>query len=149
MFKITRVHVYHTLVSDVPGGTAAELKKLAEAGIHLEYVHSERSTTNPGMGDLYIAPRQVKAEIDHCLASGFTDVKEPIVMRFEGHDHRGLGGRLTMEWEKAGINLHGLMMTVVDEKFVGYAQFDHVEDANNAAHILVEMVTIEEPLAVK
>jgi hypothetical protein len=62
-------------------------------------------------------------------------------MRFEGDDKRGLGGRLTVEWEKAGINLHGLMMTVVDDKFVGYAQFDHYDDANMAAQLLVELAT--------
>ena len=60
-------------------------------------------------------------------------------MRFEGDDKMGLGGRVTMEWEKAGINLHGLMMAVMNGKFVGYAQFDHADDANQAAHLLAQL----------
>src|SRR5687767_9020465 len=55
-FKMQRVHVYHAEVEDKPGGIAAKLKKLAEAGAHLEYVYSQRSDTKPGVGDLYVAP---------------------------------------------------------------------------------------------
>ena len=42
---------------------AAKLKKLAEAGAHLEYVYSQRSATKPGMGDLYVAPLHGNGEI--------------------------------------------------------------------------------------
>ena len=45
----------------------------------------------------------------------------------------GLGGRLTQAWEMAGINLHGLVMSVIGGKFVGYVTFDSVADANKAA----------------
>jgi hypothetical protein len=68
-------------------------------------------------------------------------VSEPIVMRVEGDDKAGLGGRLTQAWEMAGINLHGLVMSVIGTKFVGYATFDSVADANRAATILAELGT--------
>jgi formylmethanofuran:tetrahydromethanopterin formyltransferase len=139
MFKMYRVHVYHIAVDDKPGGTAARLKALADAGVHLEYVHSERADGKPGAGELLVAPRQVKAEMDLVKKAGFHEIPEPIVMRFEGDDKTGLGGRVTMEWEKAGINLHGLMMAVVNGRFVGYAQFDHADDANKAAHLLAQL----------
>ena len=54
-FKMVRVHLFHAEVEDKPGGAAAKLKKLAEAGAHLEYVYSQRSVTKPGMGELYVA----------------------------------------------------------------------------------------------
>ena len=139
MFKMYRVHVYHSMVEDKPGGTASKLKALAEAGVHVEYVHSERADGKPGQGELYVAPRQIKAEMDLVKKAGFHEVQEPIVMRFEGDDKTGLGGRVTMEWEKAGINLHGLMMAVTNGKFIGYAQFDHADDANKAAHLLAQL----------
>ena len=141
MFKMYRVHVYHAAVDDKPGGTAAKLKALAEAGVHLEYVHSERAADKPGTGELFVAPKQMKAEFDLMKKSGFHEVQEPIVMRFEGDDKTGLGGRVTMEWEKAGINLHGLMMAVNNGKFIGYAQFDTADDANKAAHLLAQLGT--------
>jgi len=140
MFKMQRVHLFQADVDDKPGGTAAKLKALATAGAHLEYVTSERSAT-PGVGVLLVAPRQVKAEMELVKKAGFHEVQEPIVMRFEGDDTAGLGSRVTLAWEEAGINLHGLTMAVVSGKFVGYATFDHADDANKAAVLLSEMGT--------
>ena len=41
-FKMQRVHVFHAEVEDKPGGISGKLKRLAEAGAHLEYVYSRR-----------------------------------------------------------------------------------------------------------
>ena len=138
MFKMQRVHIFQADVEDKPGGTAAKLKALAAAGAHLEYVTSERSG-KPGVGHLLVAPRQVKGEMELVKQTGFHEVQEPIVMRFEGDDTSGLGSRVTLAWESAGINLHGLTMAVVAGKFVGYATFDQADDANKAAVLLSEM----------
>lgn len=86
MFRMKRVHVYQCEVDDIPGGTAAKLKALALAGAHLEYVHSERSATKPGAGELLVAPTQTKAEMDLVKSVGFREVQKPTVMRFEGDD---------------------------------------------------------------
>src|SRR5262245_66619376 len=101
-FKMQRVHVYHAEVEDKPGGIAGKLKKLAEAGAHLEYVYSQRSDTKPGMGDLYVAPLHGNGEGAAARAAGLHEVNEPIVMRAEGDDKKGPGGRLTQAWELPG-----------------------------------------------
>ena len=140
-FKMQRVHLFHAEIEDKPGGVSAKLKKLAEAGAHLEYVYSQRSATKPGMGDLYVAPIHGNGEMKAAREVGLHEVSEPIVMRVEGDDKAGLGGRVTQAWEMAGINLHGLVMSVIAGKFIGYATFDSVADANKAATILAELGT--------
>lgn len=140
-FKMQRVHVYHAEVDDKPGGISAKLKRLAEAGAHLEYVYSQRSADKPGVGDLYVAPLHGTNELHAAREAGMHLVGEPIVMRVEGDDRLGLGGRVTQAWEMAGINLHGLVMSVIGNKFIGYATFDSVADANRAATILAELGT--------
>jgi hypothetical protein len=140
-FKMQRVHLFHAEVEDKPGGVSNKLKKLAEAGAHLEYVYSQRSANNPGMGDLYVAPLHGNGEIAAVRSTGMHEVSEPIVMRVEGDDKAGLGGRVTQAWEMAGINLHGLVMSVSGGKLIGYATFDTVADANRAATILAELGT--------
>ena len=140
-FKMQRVHVYHAEVDDKPGGISGKLKKLAEAGAHLEYVYSQRSADKSGVGDLYVAPLHGSNEMAAAREAGMHAVSEPIVMRVEGDDKAGLGGRLTQAWEMAGINLHGLVMSVIGGKFVGYATFASVGDANRAATILAELGT--------
>ncbi len=140
-FKMQRVHVFHGEVRDEPGGIASNLKMLAEAGANLEYVYSQRSANKAGMGDLYIAPLASPEIIKTARAIGMNEVSEPVVMRVTGDNRAGLAGRLTQEWEKAGINLHGMVMAVHDSKFVGYVTFDTVSDANRAATILAELGT--------
>ena len=140
-FKMQRVHVFHAEVEDRPGGISSKLKNLAEAGAHLEYVYSQRSVSKPGMGDLYVAPLHGNGEMAAARGAGMHEVSEPIVMRVEGDDKTGLGGRLTQAWEIAGINLHGLVMSAVGGRFIGYVTFDSVADANKAATILAELGT--------
>jgi hypothetical protein len=136
-----RVNLFHAEVEDKPGGAATKLKRLAEAGAHLEYVYSQRSATKSGVGDLFVAPLHGVGEVSAARAAGLHEVSEPIVMRVEGDDKAGLGWRVTQAWEMAGINLHGLVMSVVGGKFIGYATFDTVSDANKAATILAELGT--------
>ena len=140
-FKMQRVHVHHTEIKDEPGGIAARLKSLAEAGAHLEYVYSQRSATKPGYGDLYVAPINGNGQLAAAKAVGLHEVSEPIVMRVEGDDKAGLAGKLTNAWELAGLNLHGMVMSVFSGKFVGYVTFDTAADANKAATILAELGT--------
>lgn len=140
-YKMQRVQVYHTEVPDEPGGISTKLKPLAEAGAHLEYIYSQRSNTKPDVGDLYVAPLTGNGQVEAAKMVGLHMVNEPIVMRLEGTDDSGLAGRLTVAWEKAGINLHGMVLSSFGERFVGYVTFDSVEDANRAAAILAEIGT--------
>lgn len=142
-FKMSRVHVYHSEVEDKPGGIAKILKPLAEAGAHLEYVYSQRSASRSGYGDLYVGPINSNGDVEAAKKIGMHEVAEPIVMRVEGDDNKGLGGKLTQAWEMAGINLHGMVLSALGDKFVGYLTFDSVNDANRAATILAELGTQE------
>ncbi|MGL4423133.1 MAG: amino acid-binding ACT [Gemmataceae bacterium] len=138
-FRMSRVHVFHTQVEDKPGGIAEILKQLAQAGAHLEYVYSQRSITKPGYGELYVAPLLGTNAVAAAKTAGLHEVDDPVVMRVEGDDKAGLSGRLTMAWEMAGLNLHGLVLSVLAGKFVGYVTFDSTQDANKAATILAEL----------
>ena len=57
----------------------------------------------------------------------------------EGDNEAGLAHRLTQHWEMANITLQSLMMAVLGKQFVGYAGFDKVQDANQAAQILADL----------
>lgn len=138
-FKMDRVHVWATEVRDEPGGVAAKLSRLDEAGADLEYVYTQRLPDKPGSGVLYVAPISGHEQMKAARAAGLHEVNDPIVMRLEGDNTAGLAHRLKHAWAAAGINLHGSMLTVIGTKFVGFVTFDSVEDANKAARILAEV----------
>ena len=51
----------------------------------------------------------------------------------------GQGRSGSQQWAVAGISLQGLTMAVLGGKFVGFAVFDTVSDANRAAQILADL----------
>jgi hypothetical protein len=140
-FRLDRVHVWSCEVPDQPGGVASKLAALAQAGENLEYVGTRRTPERPGWGILFIAPASGPDQVRAAKSVGMHEVTHPVVVRVEGDNKAGLAHRLTHDWALAGINLQGLTMAVVGEKFVGYAAFDNSDDANRAATILANIGT--------
>jgi hypothetical protein len=138
-FKLDRVHVWSGEIADQPGGMASKLALLAQAGANLEYIFTRRQPDKPGTGILYIAPVSGAVQVRAARGAGLHETFDPIVLRVEGDNQAGLGHRLTQQWALAGISLQGLTMAVLNNKFVGYAAFDTVADANRAAQILADL----------
>ena len=138
-FKLDRIHVWSGEVADQAGGIASKLALLAQAGANLEYIFTRRQPDKPGTGLLYIAPVSGPVQVRAAKAAGLSETFDPVVLRVEGDNQASLGHRLTQEWALAGISLQGLTMAVLSNKFVGYAAFDTVGDANRAAQILADL----------
>lgn len=141
-FKLDRVHVWSGEIADQAGGAAAKLAFLAQAGANLEYIYTHRLPDKPGMGVLFVAPVTGALTVRAAKSAGLHEVSHPIVLRVEGDNAAGLGHRLTQQWAVQGLSLHGLMMSVLGEKFVGYVSFDSVADANRAAAILGDLGSV-------
>jgi hypothetical protein len=138
-FKFDRVHLWSCEVADQAGGVASKLAFLAQGGANLEYVFTKRTPDKPGTGVLYVAPVTGAAQVRAARAAGLHETDDPVVRRIEGDNEAGLAHRLTQQWAIAGISLRGLSMAVLGDKFVGYAAFDTVADANRAAQILADL----------
>ena len=137
-FKLDRVHVWSGDVADQAGGVAAKLSLLAQAGANLEYVYTRRTPERPGAGVLYVAPVTGPMQVRAARAAGLAETNDPVVLRVEGDNSAGLAHRVTQQWALAGLTMQGLMMSTFGGRFVGYAAFDTVADANRAAAILGE-----------
>src|ERR1051326_3251194 len=138
-FRLERVHIWSGEIQDKAGGMASKLAPLAEAGADLEYIVTRRQSERPGSAMLYVAPVTGPAQVRAARLAGLAETHDTVVLRVEGDNEAGLGYRLTQQWATAGINLQGLTMSVVGPRFVGYAKFDTVGDANRAAQILADL----------
>lgn len=138
-FKLERVHIWSGEVADKAGGMASKLAPLAQAGANLEYIQTRRQPDRPGLGVLYIAPITGPAQVRAARSVGLAETHDTVVLRVEGDNEAGLGFRLTQQWATAGISLQGLTMAVMTDRFVGFAAFDTVADANKAAQILADL----------
>jgi hypothetical protein len=138
-FKLERLHIWSGEIADQAGGMASKLASLAQAGANLEYVSTRRQPERPGTGILTVAPVTGPAQVRAARLAGLAEAHDPVVMRVEGDNEAGLAYRLTQQWALAGINLQSLTMSVLANKFVGFAAFDSVNDANRAAQILADL----------
>jgi hypothetical protein len=138
-FKLDRVHVWSGEVADQAGGVASKLALLAQAGANLEFIYTRRQPDRPGTGVLYVAPITGPLQVRAARSAGLSETHNPVVLRVEGDNQAGLGHRLTQQWALAGLSMQGLSLNVLGDKFVGYASFDTVEDANRAAAILGDL----------
>ena len=138
-FKLDRIHIWSGEIQDQAGGMVAKLAPLAQAGANLEYILTRRLAARPGAGFLYVAPVTGPSQVRAARTVGLSESHDTVVLRVEGDNQAGLAHRLTQQWALAGINLQGLTMSVLGNKFIGYAAFDTVEDANKAAQILADL----------
>ena len=143
-FKLDRVHVWTGEVADRAGAVATKLQLLAQAGANLEFIYTRRQEGKPGSGLLFVAPVTGPLQVRAAQSAGLRETNDPVVYRFEGDNEAGLGHRVTQQWAQAGLSLQGLMMSVLGKKFVGYASFDAVEDANRAAAILGDLGSVHD-----
>lgn len=140
-FKLDRVHVWSGEVADTAGGVAGKLSFLAQVA-NLEYIYTHRLPDRTGEGMLYVAPVTGPLATRAAKSAGLHEANSPIVLRVEGDNAAGLGHRVTTQWAAEGLSLHGLMMVVLGDKFVGYVAFDTVADANRAAAILGDLGSV-------
>ncbi|MCS6851915.1 MAG: amino acid-binding ACT [Gemmataceae bacterium] len=140
-FKLDRIHVWAGEVPDQPGGVASKLAPLAQAGANLEFILTRRQPDRPGFGILYVAPITGPLQVRAAKSVGLAETHDPVVLRVEGDNQAGLAHRLTQQWALANISLQGLTMAVLGNRFVGFAAFDSVADANRAAQILADLGT--------
>ena len=138
-FKWDRVHLWSCEVADQAGSVAEKLAFLAQADTNLEYIFTQRLVNKPGIGILYVAPVTGPLQTRAARAAGMVETETPSVRRIEGDNETGLAHHLTQQWAISGISLQGLTMSVLGNKFVGYAVFDTVADANKAAQILADL----------
>jgi hypothetical protein len=135
-YEITKVDVWAATIKDQPGGLAAKLEALADAGASLEFVIARRAPESPGKGVVFVAPIRGAAQQGAARKAKFRKAKSLCSLRVSGSDKAGLGARITQAIADAGINMRGLSAAALGRKCVVYFAFDSAADASKAARVL-------------
>src|SRR5258707_402649 len=81
---------------------------LAQAGVNLEFVFTQRRPERPGTGVLFVAPISGPDAVRAAKGAGMTETHDPVVLRVEGDNETGLASNVTQQWALAGISFQGL-----------------------------------------
>lgn len=134
--QATRVDIWAGSIKDKPGGLAAALAPLAEAGAKLQYVMARRAPEKKGTGVVFVTPIKGSKQAAAARKAGLHKTKSLFAVKVEGPDKAGLGAAITCALAEKGINLRGLSASVIGRKFVLWLALDTAKDASAAGRIL-------------
>lgn len=135
-YRVTKVDVWAGEVDDRPGGLAAKLAPVVEAGANLEFLICRRAAEKPGTGVLFLTPIKGAKQQRAATAAGLSVTSTLHSVRVEGADRPGLGTKMTRALAEAGINLRGVSAAALGRRSVTYFAFDSAADAETATRIL-------------
>ena len=136
---VSRVDVWAASIKDRPGGLAAKLDALAQAGTDLEFAIARRESKKPGKGVVFVTPIKGAKQIRAAKKAGFAKTVSLRGVRIAAVDKPGLGAKLTKRLADAGINLRGLSAASIGRRAIVHLAFDSADDANKAMRLLKRM----------
>jgi len=135
-YSVKKVDVWAGEIADRPGGLAATIAALSNAGANLEFLISRRAPDKPGTGVVFVTPIKGAKQKAAAQAAGLSTSGSLYSVRVEGPDRAGLGVKMTSALGDAGINLRGVSGAALGRKAVTYLAFDSALDADTAIRLL-------------
>ncbi|MDP2604401.1 MAG: amino acid-binding protein [Deltaproteobacteria bacterium] len=135
-YSIKKVDVWAGDVADRPGGLAATIAALSNAGANLEFLIGRRAADKPGTGVVFLTPIRGAKQKAAAQGTGLSMTDSLHSVRVEGPDRAGLGTKMTQALADAGINLRGISGAAIGRRAVTYFGFDSGADADMAVRAL-------------
>lgn len=135
-YNVKKVDVWAGEIADRPGGLAATITALSNAGANLEFLISRRAPDKPGTGVVFLTPIKGAKQKSAALAAGLAATGRLYSVRVEGADRPGLGAKMTNALADANINLRGVSGAALGRRAVTYFAFDSAADADTAIRLL-------------
>jgi hypothetical protein len=137
--KVTRAEMWKATIDDRPGGAAAVLDPVAQAGANFEFAFARRAPEMPGQGLLFVLPVKGKKVVAAAQAAGLAMAPDMHMLRIEGADKPGTTAAIARAMADADINFRALSATAVGRNFRAFLALDSAEDAARAASALKKL----------
>src|SRR5260221_982541 len=105
VLKVGRVDVWTGTIEDRPGGAAATLDALSQAGANLEMVLARRAPQQPGKGGLFGSPGKTSKALKAAEGPGLRKAIGIHSLRIQGGDKAGLGASTFPTAARATVRL--------------------------------------------
>jgi hypothetical protein len=138
-FRMHRVQVWSGEISDRAGAAAAKLELLARAGVNLEFVFTRPHPKKPATSIIFLAPVTGTEQIQAAREADLAPALDVTMLCVEGDDRPGMGYDIMSRLAVAGINLRGLSLSCVSNRFDAYLAFDNADIATQATQILATL----------
>jgi hypothetical protein len=136
---VTKADIWSCEISDQPGGLAAKLEALAEAGADLSFVIARRQPDKLGKGIVFLSGLKGAKQTKAAQAAGVTKSTTLAALRVEGTNKPGAAHEVVQAVAEAGVNLRGLAATTIGRKWAAKLAFDSAADADAAARAIKKL----------
>ncbi|HXG12249.1 MAG TPA: hypothetical protein VNK04_21015 [Gemmataceae bacterium] len=137
--QIHKVQVWSGEIPDRPGAAAAALELLARAGADLEFVFTRPHPNRPETDVIFLAPVSGPEQMAAARAAGLGPALDVAMLCVEGDNRPGIGYELMSRLAVAGLNLRGLSISAVGDRFAAYLAFDNPDTATLALQLLATL----------
>jgi hypothetical protein len=137
--RMHKVQVWSGEVPDRPGAAAAALERLARAGADLEFVFTRPHPKKADTSIIFLAPVSGPEQIEAARAGGLAPALDVAMLCVEGANRAGIGSELMSRLAVAGLNLRGLSVSAVGDRFAAYLAFDSPDTATLAVQVLATL----------
>ena len=137
--QIRKVQAWSTEIPDRPGAAAAKLEILARAGANLEFIFTRPHPTKADTSRIFLAPVAGPEQIQAARDAGLGPSLDVAMLAVEGENRPGIGFELMSQLAVAGINLRGLSVSAIGQRFAAYLAFDNADTAALALQILAAL----------
>jgi hypothetical protein len=138
-FRMHKVQVWSAEIEERPGAAAAKLEILARAGADLEFVFTRPIENAPHKTALFLAPIQGTDQLQAAHMAGLEPAREMAMLCLEGDNRPGIGYELMYRLAVAGINLPGMSISAVGNRFAAYLAFHNPDDVTLAIRLFADM----------
>ncbi len=137
--KVTRAEMWTATIDDRPGGAAAVLDPLAQAGANFEFAFARRAPEMPGKGLLFVLPVKGAKVLRAAEAAGLARFTGVHTLRVQGTDKPGTTAAIARALADAGISFRAFSATAVGRNFTAFLALDSAEDAARATSMLKKL----------
>lgn len=136
---IRRIQAWCGEIPDRPGAAAGKLAYLNEAGADLEFIFTRPNPTKIDTSVLFVAPITGEEQMAAARKAGLGPALDVAMLCVEGDTRPGISYDIMSKLAIAGINLRGLSVSCVGQRFAAYLAFDNVDTLTMAVQILATM----------
>ena len=137
--RMHKVQVWSGEIPDRPGAAVATLERLARAGADLEFVFTRPHPKEADASIIFLAPVTGPEQIEAARAGGLAPALDVAMLCVEGENRPGIGSELMSRLAVAGLNLCGLSVSAVGDRFAAYLAFDSPDTATLAIQVLATL----------
>jgi hypothetical protein len=138
--NIHKIQVWSGEVPDRPGAAAGKLEVLNRAGANLSFLFTRPHPHKAHLGMIFLAPIVGLEQTRAAQSVGLTPASDVALLVVEGENRPGIAYQIMSHLAVAGINLQGLSISAVGDRFAAYLAFDNCDVATQALQLLATLI---------